>query len=133
MSSQKPELSAAAKTSTSQVENQDRCGKRVLVMSPMPEGLIRLFFAGTLDKYKIDAEFKTVNEPASEEPKREFGHGDIIVGDNTLRVQITSETVDLMAEGRLIAQPSTGCDRVDFAPCSGETPPVTNMGGANAI
>ena len=99
----------------------------------MPEGLIRLFFAENLEKHKLDAEFRTVNDPASEDLKRELGQADIIIGDYTFKVPITAEMVDLMAKVKLIAQPSTGYDHIDLAACRRKGIPVTNIGGANAI
>lgn len=106
---------------------------KVLVLSPMPEGLIRLFFAESMEKYKIDAEFKTINEPGSDDLKGELGQADFVVGDYTFKVPITAEMVDSMDKVRLIAQPSTGYDHIDLAACRRKGIPVTNIGGANAI
>lgn len=106
---------------------------RVLVLSPMPEGLIGLFFAESLEKYKIEAEFKTVNDPDSPELRQELPLADIVIGDYTFRVPITSEMVDLMAKVKLVAQPSTGYDHIDLAACRRKGIPVSNIGGANAI
>jgi phosphoglycerate dehydrogenase-like enzyme len=106
---------------------------RVLVLSPMPEGLIRLFFAESLEKYQIEADFATVNEPGSERLKEELREADIIIGDYTFKVPITAEMVDLMAHVKLIAQPSAGYDHIDLAACRRKGIPVANIGGANAI
>ena len=106
---------------------------KVLVLSPMPEGLIRLFFAESLEKHHIEADFKTVSEPGSLELPGEVGQADIVIGDYTLRIQIDAKMVDLMTKVRLIAQPSTGYDHIDLAACRRKGIPVTNIGGANAI
>ena len=106
---------------------------KVLVLSPMPEGLIRLFFAESMEKYNIDAEFKTINDTGSEELRQELGQADFVIGDYTFKVPITAEMVDSMAKVRLIAQPSTGYDHIDLAACRRKGIPVTNIGGANAI
>ena len=106
---------------------------KVLVLSPMPEGLIRLFFAESLEKYHLDADFKTINDPGSEELKTELAQADIIIGDYTFKVPITAEMVDLMANVKLVAQPSTGYDHIDLGACRRKGIPVTNIGGANAI
>lgn len=105
---------------------------KVLVLSPMPEGLIRLFFAESLDKYKIEADFTTVNEPGSDRLKKELADADIVIGDYTFKVPITAEMVDAMSRVKLIAQPSTGYDHIDLAACKRRGIPVTNIGGANA-
>ena len=105
---------------------------RVLVLSPMPEGLIRLFFAESLEKYQVEAEFKTVSDPGSEELKRELSLADFVIGDYTFRIPITAEMVDSMTKVKLIAQPSTGYDHIDLASCRRKGIPVTNIGGANA-
>lgn len=39
--------------------------QKVLVLSPMPEGLIRLSFAESLEKYELDADFKTIKKQGS--------------------------------------------------------------------
>ena len=106
---------------------------KVLVLSPMPEGLIRLFFAESMEKYKIEADFVTVNEPDSENLRKELSQADVVIGDYTFKVPITAEMVDLMTKVKLIAQPSTGYDHIDLAACRRKGIPVSNIGGANAI
>jgi len=106
---------------------------RVLVLSPMPEGLIRLFFAESMEKYKIEADFKTINELDLEKLKAEFRDADVVIGDYTFKIPITAEMVDSMTRVRLIAQPSTGYDHIDLAACKRKGIPVSNIGGANAI
>ena len=98
----------------------------------MPEGLIRLFFAESLEKHNIEAEFKTVNK-MGEELKQELSKADIVIGDYTFKIPITAEMVDSMQAVKLIAQPSTGYDHIDLAACRRRGIPVTNIGGANAI
>jgi len=106
---------------------------KVLVLSPMPEGLIRLFFAESMEKYKIEADFKTVSEPGSPLLMDELRKADIVIGDFTFRIPITAEMVESMAKVKLIAQPSTGYDHIDLAACRKKGIPVTNIGGANAV
>lgn len=105
---------------------------KVLVLSPMPEGLIRLFFAESMEKYKIEADFKTVNDPDPERLKAELRDVDVVIGDYTFKIPITSEMVDAMTRVKLIAQPSTGYDHIDLAACKKKGIPVANIGGANA-
>ena len=106
---------------------------RVLVLSPMPEGLIRLFFSESLEKHQIEAEFKTVSDPGSAELGQELAKADMIIGDYTFRIPITAEMVGRMTKVRLIAQPSTGYDHIDLAACRRKGIDVSNIGGANAI
>jgi phosphoglycerate dehydrogenase-like enzyme len=106
---------------------------RVVVLSPMPEGLIRLFFAESIEKYQIEAEFVTVNEPDSERLMKELADADIVIGDYTFKVPITAKMVDSMSKVRLIAQPSTGYDHIDIVACKRRGIPVSNIGGANAV
>ncbi len=106
---------------------------KVLVLSPMPEGLIRLFFAESLEKYHIEADFVTVNEPDSQRLAKELADADIVIGDYTFKIPITSSMVDAMSKVKLIAQPSTGYDHIDLASCRKKGIPVTNIGGANAV
>ena len=106
---------------------------KVLVLSPMPEGLIRLFFAEALEKYKIEADFKTVSEPDPDKLKGELSDADFVIGDYTLRIPITAEMVESMGKVKLIAQPSTGYDHIDLESCRRKGIPVSNIGGANAV
>jgi phosphoglycerate dehydrogenase-like enzyme len=105
---------------------------KVLVLSPMPEGLIRLFFSESLEKHGIEADFQTVNEqgPALSEALED---ADVVIGDYTFKVPITKETVASMKKVRFIAQPSTGYDHIDLQACKVKGIPVSNIGGANAI
>jgi phosphoglycerate dehydrogenase-like enzyme len=106
---------------------------KVLVLSPMPEGLIRMFFAESMEKYQIDADFTTINEPNSELLRKELAVADIVIGDYTFKIPITAEMVDSMDKVKLIAQPSTGYDHIDIAACRKKGIPVSNIGGANAV
>ena len=106
---------------------------KVLVLSPMPEGLIRLFFAESMEKYKIEADFKTVSEPGSPELMDELRRADVVIGDYTFRIPITAEMVESMTRVKLVAQPSTGYDHIDLAACRRKGIPVTNVGGANSV
>ena len=99
----------------------------------MPEGLIRLFFAETLEKHHIDAEFKTISEPGSQELLQELKQADVVIGDYTFRIPIDGKMVEAMDKVRLIAQPSTGYDHIDLLACKRKGIPVANIGGANAI
>jgi lactate dehydrogenase-like 2-hydroxyacid dehydrogenase len=99
----------------------------------MPEGLIRLFFAESLEKHQIEADFVTVNEPGSEKLMSELGEADIVIGDYTFKVPITADMVALMRKVKLVAQPSTGYDHIDLGACRAKGIPVTNIGGANAV
>lgn len=105
---------------------------RILVLSPMPEGLIRLFFAESLEKNKIDADFVTVNE-TSDRLMKELAEADIVIGDYTFKVPITSKMVDAMTKVKFVAQPSTGYDHIDLDACRRRGIPVANIGAANAI
>ena len=106
---------------------------KVLILSPMPEGLIRLFFAESMEKYKIEANFKTISEAGSPELTDELRGADIVIGDYTFRIPITAEMVESMGKVKLIAQPSTGYDHIDLAACRRKGIPVTNVGGANSV
>jgi len=105
---------------------------KILVLSPMPEGLIRLFFAESLEKHSLEADFKTVNEqgPALDSALED---ADIIIGDYTFKIPITADMVAKMGKTKFIAQPSTGYDHIDLEACKKKGILVSNIGGANAI
>ena len=106
---------------------------KVLVLSPLPEGLVRMLFAEQLEKYQMQANFVVINEPDVPLLKKELADTDVVVGDYSFRVPITAEMVESMAKVRLVAQPSTGYDHIDIEACRKKGIPVCNIGGANAI
>jgi phosphoglycerate dehydrogenase-like enzyme len=106
---------------------------KVLVLSPLPEGLIRMLFAEQLEKYKIEANFVTVDDPNVQLLKKELADSDIVIGDYAFRIPITSEMVAVMNKVKLVAQPSTGYEHIDIAACRRKGIPVSNIGSANAV
>jgi phosphoglycerate dehydrogenase-like enzyme len=106
---------------------------KVLILSPLPEGLVRMLFAEQLEKYKLEADFVAVNEPDVERLKKELADTDVVIGDFTFRIPITAEMVQAMSKVKVIAQPSTGYDHIDLVACRKKGIPVCNIGGANAI
>ena len=106
---------------------------KVLVLSPLPEGVIRSLFAENLAKYKLEANFVTINEYDLDALKRELQDTDIVVGDYTFKIPITAEMCDAMPKMKLIQQPSTGYNHIDIRACAARGIPVANIGGANAI
>jgi len=90
---------------------------KVLVLSPLPEGLVRMLFAEHLEKYNMEANFVAINEPDVQSLKRELGDTDVVIGDYTFRIPITTEMVGSMTKVKLIAQPSTGYDHIDIEAC----------------
>jgi phosphoglycerate dehydrogenase-like enzyme len=106
---------------------------KVLVLSPMPEGLIRMLFAEQLEKYSLEADFVTVNENDPAKLKKELSDADVVIGDYTFKIPITADLVESMVKVKLVAQPSTGYDHIDLAACRRKGIPVSNIGGANAI
>jgi len=107
-------------------------GMKVLVLSPLPEGVIRSLFAENLAKYKLDANFVTINQYDLDALKRELADTDIVIGDYTFKIPITAEMCDAMTKVKLIQQPSTGYDHIDIRACAKKGIPVANIGGANA-
>jgi phosphoglycerate dehydrogenase-like enzyme len=106
---------------------------KVVVLSPLPEGVIRSLFAEKLAKYKLDVDFVTINEYDLDRLKRELGDADFVLGDYTFKIPITAEMCDAMTKVKLIQQPSTGYDHIDLKACAKKGIPVANIGGANAI
>jgi len=106
---------------------------KVVVLSPLPEGLVGMFFSEHLERHKIQATFVTVNEPDMERLRGELSDADMVVGDYTFKVPITAEMCEWMPRVKLIAQPSTGYDHIDVDACRRKRIPVSNIGGANAV
>ncbi len=107
---------------------------KVVVLSPLPEGLVRMLFAEHLEKNKIEAEFSCLPFGTSkEELARNLEDADIVIGDYTMRVKLNSDLISHMKKVRLIAQPSTGYDHIDIEACRTMGIPVSNVGGANSV
>jgi phosphoglycerate dehydrogenase-like enzyme len=106
---------------------------KVLILSPLPEGVVRSLFSENLAKYKLDVEFVTINEYNLEDLKRELKDADFVLGDYTFKIPITAEMCEAMTKVKLIQQPSTGYDHIDIKACAKKGIPVANIGGANAI
>jgi len=106
---------------------------KILVLSPLPEGVIRALFTESLAKNKLEANFVTINEYDLPALKRELKDTDIVIGDYTFKVPITAEMCEAMTKVKLIQQPSTGYDHIDIKACAQKGIPVANIGGANAI
>ena len=94
---------------------------------------MRSFFSKFLAKTRMQVEFVTFTQPDAEAIKKELRDADIIIGDYTFRVPITSEMVDCMEKAKLIQQPSTGYNHIDVEACRRKGIPVANIGGANSI
>lgn len=109
---------------------------KVVVLSPVPEALIKMWATPIAQKYGIaieDVEVVTVFEPNYEEVARQVADADVVVGDYTFRIKIDASLCEKMAKARLIQQPSTGYDHIDVAACARRGIPVANIGGANSI
>ncbi|MEM4132054.1 MAG: NAD(P)-dependent oxidoreductase, partial [Thermoproteus sp.] len=109
---------------------------KVVVLSPIPEALIRMWAVPIAQKYGIsleDVEVVTFFEPNYEEIGRQVADADVVVGDYTFRIKIDASLCEKMGRAKLIQQPSTGYDHIDVAACAKRGIPVANIGGANAI
>ena len=106
---------------------------KVLVLSPLPEGVVAALFAEAASKYKLALSFVTVNELDVGRIKKELADTDIVIGDFTFKIPLTAEMCEAMTKVKLIQQPSTGYDHIDIAACKQKGIPVANIGGANSI
>ena len=106
---------------------------KILVFSPLPEGIIASLFAEPASKYNLALNFVTINELDVARIKKELVDTDIVIGDFTFKIPITAEMCEAMTKVKLIQQPSTGYDHIDLAACAKRGVPVANIGGANSI
>ncbi|MEM0463263.1 MAG: 2-hydroxyacid dehydrogenase [Pyrobaculum sp.] len=109
---------------------------KVVVLSPVPEALIKMWATPIAQKYGIpieDIEVVTLFEPNYEEVARQVADADVVVGDYTFRIKIDADLCQKMSKVKLIQQPSTGYDHIDVVACAKRGIPVANIGGANSI
>jgi hypothetical protein len=52
---------------------------KVLILSPLPEGVVRSLFAENLAKYKLDVDFVAINEYNLDALKRELKDADFVL------------------------------------------------------
>ena len=104
----------------------------VVSMSPLPEALVRSFFAPFLEGTDIELEVVGVYGKSREEVKEALRRADVVIGDYTFHMKIDRELCEAMEKVRLIQQPSTGYDHIDIEACREKGIPVANAGGANA-
>jgi len=109
---------------------------KVVVLSPVPEALIKAWATPIAQKYGLsveDIDVVTIYEPNYEEISRHVSDADVVVGDYTFRIKIDSSLCEKMSRVRLIQQPSTGYDHIDIEACGRRGIPVANIGGANSV
>ena len=109
---------------------------KVVVLSPVPEALIKAWATPIAQKYGLsveDIDVVTIYEPNYEEISRQVSDADVVVGDYTFRIKIDSSLCEKMSRVRLIQQPSTGYDHIDIEACGRRGIPVANIGGANSV
>jgi phosphoglycerate dehydrogenase-like enzyme len=109
---------------------------KVVVLSPVPEALIKMWATPVAKRYGIspeDIDVVTVFEPNYEEVARQVADADVVVGDYTFRIKIDASLCEKMKKAKLIQQPSTGYDHIDVEACAKRGILVANIGGANAI
>lgn len=109
---------------------------KVVVLSPVPEALLKMWFTPVAQKYGIsldDIDLVTIFEPNYDEVVKHVADADVVVGDYTFRIKIDKSICEKMRKVKLIQQPSTGYDHIDVETCAKRGIPVANIGGANAI
>jgi phosphoglycerate dehydrogenase-like enzyme len=109
---------------------------KVVVLSPVPEALIKMWATPVAQRYGISPEeidVVTIFEPNYEEIARQVANADVVISDYTFRIKIDASLCEKMSKVRLIQQPSTGYDHIDVEACAKRGIPVANIGGANSI
>ena len=104
----------------------------VVSMSPLPEALVKSFFAPYLEGSGVELEVVGVYGKSREEVKEALRRADVVIGDYTFHMKIDRDLCSAMEKVRLIQQPSTGYDHIDVEACRERGIPVANAGGANA-
>jgi phosphoglycerate dehydrogenase-like enzyme len=107
--------------------------KKLLVLSPIPEDLIKLRVDRKVAPGELDGASITGYKGASKaELIKSVADADVIVGDYTGTVVLDEEVLRAARRCILVQQPSTGFESVDTAAAARLGIPVANIGGANA-
>ncbi|MHB8700782.1 MAG: 2-hydroxyacid dehydrogenase [Nitrososphaerales archaeon] len=106
---------------------------KLVSFSPLPEGVVRGFFAQPIAKYGIELDVKVINELNVPLIQKELSDADYIIGDYSFKIPITAEMIAFTTKVKLIQQPSTGYEHIDIKACREKGIPVANIGGTNAI
>lgn len=102
-------------------------------MSPLPESVVKSFFATYMDEFSEEIEIISVYGKSRDEILEILKRAEIVIGDYTFNMKIDADMCRVMKNVKLIQQPSTGYDHIDIKACSEMGIPVANAGGANAI
>ncbi len=104
---------------------------RIVVLSPLPEDMVRGFFAGEAGAEQVEVTVYTGDPgPGLVEVVR---GADVIIGDFTFRLPIDAEVAEAARGCRLIQQPSIGYQHIDLEATRRVGIPVANVGAANAV
>jgi glyoxylate reductase len=106
----------------------------ILCFSPLPPELVKALLSPYAKELDREVDVEVINDLSDWDRVIEvLGRADVIIGDYTFKVPVTSDMVEHMRKVRLIAQPTTGYDHIDIKACAERGIPVANIGGANAI
>lgn len=104
---------------------------RIVVLSPLPEEMVRGFFAGEAGAEEVEVSVYT-GDPGPGLVEAVKG-ADVIIGDFTFRLPIDAEVARAARGCRLIQQPSIGYQHIDLEATRQAGIPVANVGAANAV
>lgn len=106
----------------------------VVSMSPLPESFLKALFSPYASQLDKPLEIITVTSKDSvDRIKEALKNADVVIGDYSFALHITSDLCEAMENVKLIAQPSTGFDHIDVEACARKGIPVSNIGGANSV
>jgi phosphoglycerate dehydrogenase-like enzyme len=97
---------------------------RVVVLSPVPEALIKMWVAPVAQRYGISPEdIDVVSVFKPREVARQISDADVVVGDYTFGIRFDASLCEKMKKVRLIKRPSTGYDHIDVEACAERASP----------
>ncbi len=108
--------------------------KRILVLSPLPAGLVNALLQQSACGADIgDVEIESYQGGTREELLAAVARADIIIGDYTFRLGLDAGTLRAAERCKLVQQPAVGYQHIDVEAAAEAGIPVANAAGANAV
>lgn len=108
--------------------------RRILILSPIPEDVVKLLIAGKMSATEIEGiSIVTYKGSQKSDLIQAVADADVIVGDYTSNAAMDKDVLRAARRCIFIQQPSTGFEHIDIDAATREGIPVANVAGANTV
>jgi len=109
-------------------------GKKVLILSPLPEDAAKMLIAAKVSTSELEGvSIVTYKGTQKSDLTHAVADADVIIGDYTNNVAMDADVMQAAKRCVLIQQPSTGYQHIDVDAAAREGIPVANTAGTNTF